>query len=128
MDTATPSAGPGCGIIAFARFEHSLLAGDALGERGKPAEKVGLEAAESLIRELRSGAAVDSHLGDQLVPWVALAEGESVYLAARRTDHLVSAVGVAEQVMGVQFELIGDEPVEVRRRRSRAGSGERDGG
>jgi len=114
VDTTQPSAGPGCGIIALARFEHSVLAGDALGERGKPAEKVGLEAAEALIRELRSGAAVDSHLGDQLVPWAALAEGESIYLAARRTDHLVSALTAAQQVIGAQFDLVGDEPVEVR--------------
>lgn len=114
VDVTTPAAGAGCGIIALARFEHSVLAGDALGERGKAAEKVGLEAAQALTRELRCGAAVDSHLGDQLVPWVALARGESIYLAARRTDHLVSAVTVAQQVIGARFDLIGDEPVEVR--------------
>ena len=114
MDTATPAAGPGCGIIALADFEHAIIAGDALGERGKPAEKVGREAAEALIGALRSGGAVDAHLGDQLVPWVALAQGESAYLAARRTDHLVSAVAVAQQVIGAEFALSGDEPVEVR--------------
>jgi len=114
LDTSTPSPGPGCGIIALAEFAHSTLAGDALGERGKPAEKVGAEAAEALLRDMRTGAAVDSHLGDQLVPWVALARGESAYLAARRTDHLVSAAAVAEQIMGARFEISGAEPVEVR--------------
>lgn len=114
LDTSMPSPGPGCGIIALAEFAHSTLAGGALGERGKPAERVGTEAAEALVRDLRTGAAVDSHLGDQLVPWVALARGESTYLAARRTDHLVSAVAVAEQIVGARFELSGAEPVEVR--------------
>jgi RNA 3'-phosphate cyclase len=114
LDTGRRAASPGCGIIAFAEFDGGVIAGDALGERGKPAEKVGTEAAEALLRELRSGAPVDTHLGDQMVPWVALADGESAYVAARRSDHLVSAVAVAQQVIGAQFELKGAEPVEVR--------------
>lgn len=114
LDTVTPSVGPGCGIIAIAEFEHTVIAADALGERGKPAEKVGVEAAESLLRDLESGAAVDVHMGDQLVAWVAMAEGESAYLAPRRSDHLVSAVEVARQVMGARFDLRGETPVEVR--------------
>jgi len=114
VDTGRRAASPGCGIIAFAEFERAVIAGDALGERGKPAEKVGIEAAEALLREFRSGAPVDTHLGDQLVPWVALADGESTYVAARRSDHLISAIGVAQQVIGAQFELEGREPVEVR--------------
>jgi len=114
LDTATPSAGPGCGIIATAEFEHSIMAGDALGERGKPAEKVGVEAAEALRRDVQSGAAVDAHMADQLVAWVAMADGGSAYLAPRRTDHLVSAAEVARQLIGAQLDLRGDEPVEVR--------------
>ena len=113
-DTAKQAASPGCGVIALAEFEHSVIAGDALGERGKPAEKVGREAAGNIARAIRSGAPVDAHLGDQLVPWVALAEGDSVYVAARRTDHLVSAVAVAEQMIGARFDISGEEPVEVR--------------
>jgi RNA 3'-phosphate cyclase len=113
IDTTRRSASPGCGIIAFVEFGCAIIAGDALGERGKPAEKVGIEAAEALLREFRSGAPVDTHLGDQLVPWVALADGESTYVAARRTDHLVSGIAVAEQVIGAKFALEGEEPVEV---------------
>lgn len=114
LDTRTPSPGPGCGIVALTQCEHCMIAGDSLGERGKPAEKVGQAAAESLLRDLRSGAAVDAHLGDQLVVWVSLADGESSYLAPRRTDHLMSAIEVAEQVVGARFTVSGDEPVEVR--------------
>jgi RNA 3'-terminal phosphate cyclase (ATP) len=46
-----------------------------LGERGVPAEKVGRRAAEELIMELASPAAVDAHLADQLIPYLALAGG-----------------------------------------------------
>jgi RNA 3'-phosphate cyclase len=113
IDAATPSPGAGCGIIALAEFEHSVLAGDRLGERGKPAENVGREAAEALLRELRFQAAADSHLADQLVPWVALASGDSAYLTSRKTDHLASAVAVAEHVVGARFSVDGDEPARV---------------
>ena len=46
-----------------------------LGERGLPAEKVGRRAARELISELKSGATVDVHLADQLIPYLALAGG-----------------------------------------------------
>ena len=46
-----------------------------LGERGLPAEKVGRRAAKELIVELKSGATVDVHLADQLIPYLALAGG-----------------------------------------------------
>jgi RNA 3'-terminal phosphate cyclase (ATP) len=49
--------------------------GSALGARGLPAEAVGKRAADELILELESGAAVDVHLADQLVPYLALAGG-----------------------------------------------------
>jgi RNA 3'-terminal phosphate cyclase (ATP) len=47
----------------------------SLGRKGFPAEKVGRTAAEELIAELKSSAAVDVHLADQLVPYLALAGG-----------------------------------------------------
>lgn len=47
----------------------------ALGKRGLPAEKVGRAAAEEIVAELRSPCAVDVHLADQLIPYLALAGG-----------------------------------------------------
>ena len=114
QDTGAPSAGPGCGIILFAEFERGVVAGDALGERGKPAEKVGREAAHALLAEIETGAPVDHHLGDQLAVWCGLAEGESEYLASRATDHLRSAAAVTEALLGVKFTLDGESPVRVR--------------
>lgn len=49
--------------------------GCALGARGLPAEEVGKRAADELIQEMDSGASVDIHLADQLVPYIALAGG-----------------------------------------------------
>ncbi|MFB3764412.1 MAG: RNA 3'-terminal phosphate cyclase [Methanotrichaceae archaeon] len=49
--------------------------GSALGERGIRAEVVGAKAADEIVPELRSDAAVDVHLADQLIPYLAIAGG-----------------------------------------------------
>lgn len=112
-DLETPSGSPGCGITLLAEFERATLGADALGEVRKPAEKVGEEAAQHLIEEIESGAAVDRHLGDQLVVWAALAKGESRYLASRVTAHLKSAVAVAGEMLDVKFDVSGEGPTAV---------------
>ncbi|MDD1672953.1 MAG: RNA 3'-terminal phosphate cyclase [Methanomicrobiales archaeon] len=49
--------------------------GTALGRRGYPAERVGTEAADMLINEVRAGGQVDMHLADQLLIYLALYGG-----------------------------------------------------
>ena len=61
----------GSGITLWSGYKGA----SHLGERGKPAEKVGKMAADDLISELKSGASVDMHLADQLIPYIALAGG-----------------------------------------------------
>lgn len=114
LDANGESASPGCGIILFAQFEEgAILAADALGKRGKKAEAVGEEAAQALIRELESGAPVDRHLGDQLVVWAALADGESRYTTSHLTDHTRSAIQVAQTIVGSRFEMQGEAPATI---------------
>jgi len=81
----------------------ALLGGDAIGELGKLSEVVGREAAENLLREVESKATVDVHLADMLVPYVALAQGESVYMTRAVTDHLDTNMWLAQEILGVKF-------------------------
>jgi RNA 3'-phosphate cyclase len=115
FDTEGPSASPGTGVVLFADFGGVRLGADALGERGKPAEKVGGEAAQALIGEIESGAAVDSHLADQLVIYAALARGESRYLAPAVTDHVRLAIDVTERMLDARFTTQGERPVMISR-------------
>ncbi|WP_276247632.1 RNA 3'-terminal phosphate cyclase [Haladaptatus sp. YSMS36] len=80
------SASPGSTILVRAAYEHSLVGFDALGEKGKPAEKVAADAVNVFRAFHQSGATVDSFLADQLLVWLALGGGE--FLAPRRTSHL----------------------------------------
>jgi len=82
-----------------------LTGGSSLGERGKPGRKVGRDAASQLAGELKSGAAVDAHLADQLIIYMALSEGESCITASRLTDHTAAGIRVVEQMTGRKFEI-----------------------
>src|SRR5262249_61662806 len=67
----------------------------ALGERGKPAERVADEACDQVIAYLYAGPAlVDAHSGDQLVLPLALAEGPSEHHVAQVTRHLITNIEV----------------------------------
>ncbi|MHA1577225.1 MAG: RNA 3'-terminal phosphate cyclase [Candidatus Thorarchaeota archaeon] len=104
-----PHIGPGTGIVLWAESDTGLRIGaDNLGSRGKRAEDVGKEAAEHLISELSSGMAIDSHLCDMLVPYLAIANGSSRIGITKVTSHLVTNVAIAKQIMEIEITLKGD--------------------
>lgn len=96
----------GTGITLWAEYENSVLGGSAIGEIGKPAERVGEEAAKMLLQEMQSGAALDSHMGDQIIPYVALAEGESKVAVSKLTNHLKTNIYVVEKILGSKFDIL----------------------
>lgn len=101
-----PHSGPGSGIVIWADTDALRLGGDSLGKRGKPAERVGGEAALELIEQLRSCHAVDKFLGDQLVPFLAFIGGE--IWVSEITKHLITNVWVVEQFFGKIFKVEGE--------------------
>lgn len=107
--TQDPHLGPGTGITIWAETESGgILGASSLGKRGKPADQVGREAAETLIKQLQTGRAVDRHLTDQLVPYLALAEGESEITSAELTSHALTNITLVEQILGLRFEVEGE--------------------
>jgi len=103
-DTPGPAPGtsalvatePGCGGWA---------GGSSLGARGKPAERVGKEAARDFRRFVGSGAAADEHLADQLLLYAALAEGTTRLSVEALSEHARTNVWVIEQFLGPVFRL-----------------------
>jgi RNA 3'-terminal phosphate cyclase (ATP) len=85
-----PSHDPGTFVYLECRSENSLAGFSALGARGKRAETVGDEAARELINYYRSGAALDQHLSDQLVLYLALSDRESAFTTEAVTNHLLT--------------------------------------
>ena len=92
----------------MAELEGGFLMGaDSLGEKGKPAEKVGREAAEILLSQFRTGAPVDMHLADQLVVWMGLADGVSRIRTAKLSLHTLTAIEICKRFLNVEFRVEG---------------------
>ncbi|HVH16365.1 MAG TPA: RNA 3'-terminal phosphate cyclase [Candidatus Angelobacter sp.] len=105
IEHSESGSGPGSGIVLSALTSNgALLGGDSLGERGRPAEVVGEDAAGKLVKEMSSGGFLDRHMGDVIVPYAALAEGVSDATLSQVTLHTLTNVKVAEHVAGVHFD------------------------
>jgi RNA 3'-terminal phosphate cyclase (ATP) len=82
----------------------------ALGERGKPAERVADEAVEQVLSfQAADPAGVDLHSADQLVLPLALAEGPSLYRVAAVTRHLTTNIAVIRQFLDREITCEGEE-------------------
>ena len=97
---------PGSVLSLWAVSSPKVFVGaSALGERGKPAERVGEEAADSLVDELRVKASVDQHTADNLILWCSLAGGASTFTTSALTNHTRTAIEMARLFTGVEFAV-----------------------
>lgn len=90
---------PGSGIVLWSGFRGA----DGLGERGKKAEAVGKEAGEKMLRVIKSGACIDSHLADQLVPFMAIAGG--TLTCPEMTEHLKTSIWLVRQFVDCDIKI-----------------------
>ncbi|MHA1903773.1 MAG: RNA 3'-terminal phosphate cyclase [Candidatus Thorarchaeota archaeon] len=103
-----PHIGPGSGIVLWAESDNGMRVGsDSLGARGKRAEDVGSEAAYNLLSEISPDKAIDSHLSDMLVPYLALASGNSKIGITKVTSHLETNIWAARSILDVDMKLEG---------------------
>ena len=100
------SHSPGTSVLVYSTSEYgSFRGGDCIGERGKPAETVGREAANRFIDVTCTPAAVDPFLADMLVIPLSLCKGLSRYHASRITSHLTTNLELASQFTGCQYSI-----------------------
>ncbi len=95
---------PGSQICLIAEFENTVVGTDNLGKLGKRAEDVGKEAALELLKKQKSGACLDKHLADQILPYMALANGESRVSVSELTLHCQTNMWLIEKFILGRFE------------------------
>jgi RNA 3'-terminal phosphate cyclase (ATP) len=102
---------PGKGTLVFlkAEFENIVAGFDALGALGKRAEEVADEACQALLAYVNSSGALDPHLADQIITYLALAHGESEFTTSRITRHLLTNIWVVQQFLDVNVHVEGNE-------------------
>ena len=101
------SKGPSTGVsfVLSAEYENTFIGSSCLGEKGVPAEKIGELAALHLDEEMRSGATLDQHAVDQLIPFMFLAEGASAFLAADLSAHAKTNLWVSNRMVDRDSEV-----------------------
>ncbi|MDD1773125.1 MAG: RNA 3'-terminal phosphate cyclase [Methanomassiliicoccales archaeon] len=95
----------GAGIVLVARCDNTLLGASVLGAKGVRSETLGENCALDLAETVHSGATVDEHMLDQVLPYMALAEGNSVVLADEMTAHAGTNISVIEKFLGKRFSV-----------------------
>ncbi|TRY94409.1 hypothetical protein DNTS_027947 [Danionella cerebrum] len=116
------ACGSGSGIIIIAESSTGcIFAGSSLGKKvllavpltvliptlstGVYADKVGIEAAEMLLRNIRHNGCVDEFLQDQLIIFMGLANGTSRMRTGPISLHTQTAIHVTEQLTNAKFAI-----------------------
>lgn len=106
---SAPSPGKGTLMFLRAEYENITVGFDSLGAIGKRAEEVADEACKALFEYVEAGGALDPHLADQIIPYLALANGPSTFTTSRITQHLLTNIWVVKQFMDVDIQVEGKE-------------------
>jgi len=109
----TDCLGSGSGIIIIAQPMNQTyqtlpcpaLAASGLGDRKVNPNETGSDVAKELVECIASGGVVDKWMSDQLIPFMALANGESQVLVGELTLHTQTAMHVAEQMTNCKFDV-----------------------
>ena len=100
------SFSPGSSILVYSVSDFGLyVGGDSIGELGKRAEAVGTEAANRFLESKLAQATVDPFLADMLILPLALSKGRSRYRIAQATQHLLTNLHVANEIVGCKYSI-----------------------
>ena len=99
------SLSPGSSIMVGCVTDSCYIGADSIGARGKPAEKVGAEAAFRFARTYEGPACVDSNLADMVAPLLCLAREPSEVVTSQATGHLRTGLQVAKQFVEAEFSV-----------------------
>jgi len=102
---AAPSLSSGTGITLWSESDQTILGSTVLGEKNITAEVVGEQAATQLIQEITSGATLDHHAVDQLIPYLAIAPKGSACLIREMSNHMITNMWLIRQFFDVDFQV-----------------------
>jgi len=102
------SNGPGSFLFLLAEYEKVFAGFSSLGARGKRAEKVADEAVDSLKDYMESDGCIDPHLADQIIPFMAVAKGNSSFTTPQMTEHLITNLWVVGHFLEVRVQRWGE--------------------
>lgn len=100
---------PGCFITLWAAYENGFGGSTGMGAKGVRMEMLAQGVFEELYRWMRSDAAVDPFLADQLLVGAVMAEGETTFTVARLTRRFLTMAWVIKQFLPIHLTILGAE-------------------
>ena len=106
---APPAFSPGTILFLVAQYEHSRAGFAGYGRLRYPAEKVADDAVDAFEEHLKSKAALDPYLADQILLPLSLIPQSSSYTTSRITQHLLTVRWVIQQFLPREILIEGTE-------------------
>jgi RNA 3'-terminal phosphate cyclase (ATP) len=102
----------GAGLAAFADLSGGARIGsDRAGAQRRSSEAIGKYVARQLLEDLQTGATLDRYASDQIIPFAALAAGESRFRIPRPSEHIESNAWLSREFLGAEIHNEGHELV-----------------
>jgi len=102
------AAQAGAAFALFADFiGGTRLGADRAGAPHRLAERIGARVARQLLAEIGSGATIDRHASDQIIPFAALADGTSTFQVPFITEHTQTAGWLASLFLRAEVRATG---------------------
>ena len=107
----TSSFSPGTGIALWAKSNDTILGVTALGEKSISSEEVGRKVVRDLLNEIKSGANLDIHAFDQLLPYLVISNTNDnlSYFIRELSSHASTTMWVLKQFFNVDFDIAQNE-------------------
>ena len=93
----------GAGMTLAAEYENGMIGSNVLTSKSHPAKQAGIDVANDLLKIMESGSTMDVHTADQLLPYLAMADGDSSFSVSRISRHLLSQMDTLETFIDVKF-------------------------
>ena len=93
----------GAGMTLAAEYENGMIGSNVLTSKSHPAKQAGIDVANDLLKIMESGSTMDVHTADQLLPYLAMADGDSAFSVSRISRHLLSQMDTLETFLDVKF-------------------------
>jgi RNA 3'-terminal phosphate cyclase (ATP) len=99
---------PGAALALFADLAGGVrLGADQAGAPRRRAEAIGRYVVQHLLEDLQTGATLDRYAADQVIPFAALAAGESRFRIPQITEHVESNAWLAQVFLGAEVRTTG---------------------
>lgn len=96
----------GACLAAFADLSGGARIGsDRAGAQRRSSEAIGKYVASQLLEDLTAGATLDRYASDQVIPFAALAAGESRFRIPRVTEHIESNAWLSREFLGAEIHI-----------------------